>query len=393
MNKQVFENKKECCGCGACQAICPKNAIEMVEDEYGFIYPIIDENKCINCNLCKKTCAYMNPRKINEDKRVYVSVSKNDETLKKSASGGVFFELANSIIFDGGVVYGCSMELENDKLMPEHIRVDNQENLKKLQGSKYVQSECGNIYRLVKKDLINARKVLFSGTPCQIEGLKSFLQYKEYENLFLVDIICHGVPSRKMFQDYIKDFETKNNCKVMEFYFRAKDKGWGLFFKVVYEKGGKAEKIIKPSYESSFYQLFLDSSIYRENCYECPYATENRNSDLTIGDFWGIGQEHPDVDIDSKRGISCIIANSNKGKKIIEKYSVSLYNINSNFEKVARHNHQLNKPSKLPKERKVLMNMYKENGYSKVDRLYCKTRLIKNFMKQIRDIIKRRCNG
>ena len=371
MNKQVFENKKECCGCGACQAICPKNAIEMVEDEYGFIYPRIDENKCINCNLCKKTCAYMNPRKINEDKRVYVSVSKNDETLKKSASGGVF--------------YGCSMELENDKLMPEHIRVDNQENLKKLQGSKYVQSECGNIYRLVKKDLINARKVLFSGTPCQIEGLKSFLQYKEYENLFLVDIICHGVPSRKMFQDYIKDFETKNNCKVMEFYFRAKDKGWGLFFKVVYEKGGKAEKIIKPSYESSFYQLFLDSSIYRENCYECPYATENRNSDLTIGDFWGINQEYPDININSTKGVSCIIANTIKGINVVEKYGSNLLNMNSEFEKVAKHNHQLNNPSKLPRERKKILSLYKKQGYAILEKEYRKTRFIKNRIKVIRD--------
>ena len=388
MNKQVFENKTECCGCGACQAICPKNAIEMVEDEYGFIYPRIDESKCVNCNLCKKTCAYMNPRKMNDEKKVYASVSKNDENLKRSASGGVFYELANSIISDGGVVYGCSMEYKNDKLTPKHIRVNNQENLKKLQGSKYVQSECGNIYKLVKADLINGKKVLFSGTPCQIEGVKSFLQYKEYENLFLVDIICHGVPSRKMFQDYIENFEIENNCKVKEFYFRDKDKGWGLFFKVVYEKNGKTEKTIKPSYESSFYQLFLDSSIYRENCYKCPYATENRNSDLTIGDFWGIGQEHPDVDIDSKRGISCIIANSNKGKKFIEKYSVSLYNINSNFEKVARHNHQLNKPSKHTSEREKILELYKNGTYDDVDNYYKKTRRVKNMIKKIRDVLK-----
>lgn len=388
MNKQVFENKTECCGCGACQAICPKNAIEMVEDEYGFIYPRIDESKCVNCNLCKKTCAYMNPRKMNDEKKVYASVSKNDENLKRSASGGVFYELANSIISDGGVVYGCSMEYKNDKLTPKHIRVNNQENLKKLQGSKYVQSECGNIYKLVKADLINGKKVLFSGTPCQIEGVKSFLQYKEYENLFLVDIICHGVPSRKMFQDYIENFEIENNCKVKEFYFRDKDKGWGLFFKVVYEKNGKKEKTVKPSYESSFYQLFLDSSIYRENCYKCPYATENRNSDLTIGDFWGIGQEHPDVDIDSKRGISCIIANSNKGKKIIEKYSVSLYNINSNFEKVARHNHQLSKPSKHTSEREKILELYKNGTYDDVDNYYKKTRRVKNMIKKIRDVLK-----
>lgn len=385
MNNQVFKDKKECCGCGACQAVCPRNAIEMVEDEYGFIYPKINESKCVNCDLCKKTCAYMNPKRMNDDKTVYVAASKNDENLKKSASGGVFFELANSIIFDDGIVYGVSMEFENDKLTPKHIRVDNQEDLKKLQGSKYVQSECGNIYKSVKKDLIEGRKILFSGTPCQIEGLKSFLQYKEYENLFLVDIICHGVPSRKMFQDYINNFEVKNNCKVKEFYFRDKEKGWGLFFKIIYEKNGKIEKIVKPSYESSFYQLFLDSSIYRENCYECPYAIENRNSDLTIGDFWGINQEYPDININSTKGVSCIIANTIKGINVIEKYGSNLFNMNSEFEKVAKHNHQLNNPSKLPRERKKLLSLYKKKGYAILEKEYIKTRFIKNYIKVIRD--------
>lgn len=385
MNNQVFKDKKECCGCGACQAVCPRNAIEMVEDEYGFIYPKINESKCVNCDLCKKTCAYMNPKRMNDDKTVYVAASKNDENLKKSASGGVFFELANSIIFDDGIVYGVSMEFENDKLTPKHIRVDNQEDLKKLQGSKYVQSECGNIYKSVKKDLIEGRKILFSGTPCQIEGLKSFLKYKEYENLFLVDIICHGVPSRKMFQDYINNFEVKNNCKVKEFYFRDKEKGWGLFFKVIYKKNGKIEKIVKPSYESSFYQLFLDSSIYRENCYECPYAIENRNSDLTIGDFWGINQEYPDININSTKGVSCIIANTIKGINVIEKYGSNLFNMNSEFEKVAKHNHQLNNPSKLPRERKKLLSLYKKKGYAILEKEYIKTRFIKNYIKVIRD--------
>lgn len=368
-----------------CQAVCPRNAIEMVEDEYGFIYPKINESKCVNCDLCKKTCAYMNPKRMNDDKTVYVAASKNDENLKKSASGGVFFELANSIIFDDGIVYGVSMEFENDKLTPKHIRVDNQEDLKKLQGSKYVQSECGNIYKSVKKDLIEGRKILFSGTPCQIEGLKSFLKYKEYENLFLVDIICHGVPSRKMFQDYINNFEVKNNCKVKEFYFRDKEKGWGLFFKVIYKKNGKIEKIVKPSYESSFYQLFLDSSIYRENCYECPYAIENRNSDLTIGDFWGINQEYPDININSTKGVSCIIANTIKGINVIEKYGSNLFNMNSEFEKVAKHNHQLNNPSKLPRERKKLLSLYKKKGYAILEKEYIKTRFIKNYIKVIRD--------
>ena len=129
MSNQIFEKKSDCCGCGACQAICPQNAIEMIEDEYGFVYPQIDESKCINCGLCKKTCSYKNPQKINSEKKVYMSVSKNKENLMKSASGGVFFELANAIIMDGGVAYGCSMEKESGKLYPKHIRVDNVKNL------------------------------------------------------------------------------------------------------------------------------------------------------------------------------------------------------------------------------------------------------------------------
>ena len=176
MENQIFKQKSDCCGCGACQAICPKNAIDMVEDKYGFVYPKIDDTKCIKCGLCKKICSYKNPKMMEEDKKVYMSASKNENSLRKSASGGVFFELANAIILDGGIVYGCSMENENNQLYPKHIRVDKCEDLIKLQGSKYVQSECGNIYRQVKSDLLDNKIVLFSGTPCQVEGLKAFLQ-------------------------------------------------------------------------------------------------------------------------------------------------------------------------------------------------------------------------
>lgn len=388
MDNQIFKQKNDCCGCGACQAICPRNAIEMNEDEYGFVYPKIDETKCINCGLCKKVCSYKNPRMMEEDKKVYMSVSKNDKILKKSASGGVFFELANAIILDGGIVYGCSMEFYNNKLYPKHIRVDNSADLVKLQGSKYVQSECGNIYKQVKNDLLDNKTVLFSGTPCQVEGLKSFLQYKDYDNLFLIDIICHGVPSRKMFQDYISDFERKNDCKVTEYYFRDKKYGWGLFFKIVYKKNGEKKELVKPCYESSFYQLFLDSSIYRENCYECPYACHDRNSDITIGDYWGAIEEHPECELNVKSGISCIITNTEKGVSIIRKYGKQLETIDSKFSKVSKHNHQLNNPSYLSKEHEKILKIYKECGYHKIDTYYKKTRKFKNLLRIFRDKIK-----
>ena len=387
MENQIFKQKSDCCGCGACQAICPKNAIDMVEDEYGFVYPKIDDTKCIKCGLCKKICSYKNPKMMEEDKKVYMSASKNENSLRKSASGGVFFELANAIILDGGIVYGCSMENENNQLYPKHIRVDKCEDLIKLQGSKYVQSECGNIYRQVKSDLLDNKIVLFSGTPCQVEGLKAFLQYKEYDKLVLIDIICHGVPSRKMFQDYISDFERKNNCEVIEYYFRDKKYGCGYNNKIIYKKDGKVDTIVKKAYESSYCQLFLDSVICRKNCYECPYACEKRNSDITIGDYWGAMEEHPECRLSVNAGISCIIANTKKGNSIVQKYGNQLETIDSEFSKVSKRNHQLNRPSNHSKECEKIINTYKEYGYKKVDQYYKKTRFIKNSIKRIRDLV------
>lgn len=389
MENQIFEQKSDCCGCGACQAICPKKAIDMVEDEYGFTYPKIDEAKCVNCGLCRKTCSYKNPKRMTDEKKVFMSVSKNEENLMKSASGGVFFELAKAIILDNGIVYGCSMEKVNDKLYPKHIRVNNLDELRKLQGSKYVQSECGYIYNLVKKDLLENKIVLFSGTPCQIEGLKAFLQYKDYENLFLLDIICHGVPSRKMFQDYIENFEQKNNCKVIDYYFRDKKFGCGYNNKFIFEKNGDIETIVKKAYESSYCQLFLDSAICRENCYNCPYAVSERNSDITIGDFWGAKEEHTNCKMDEKKGISCFISNTSKGYRVLIQYGNQLECIDSTFEKVAKHNHQLNFPSQKIKERDEIMEFYKNKGFKAVDIFYKKSRFIKNLLRKFRDLIKR----
>ncbi len=388
MRYQVYEQKNNCCGCGACQVVCPKNAIDMVEDEFGFLYPKINEKKCVNCGLCRKICSYKSPSKVYSDKNVYMSYSKNNDNLKNSSSGGVFFEIAKAIIDDGGIVYGCSMEKENGKLYPKHIRVDNEKNLFKLQGSKYVQSECYTIYNCVKNDLLDGKIVLFSGTPCQIEGLKAVLRHKNYDNLILMDIICHGVPSMKMFQDYIAYFETINKCKVIDYYFRDKEHGCGFNNKIIFKKSGIVGTIIKKSYENSYYQLFLDSVIYRDNCYTCPYATSTRNSDITIGDYWGAKEEHPDSNIDIRNGISCFISNTEKGNMILEKYGAQLYKIESTFDKVAKHNFQLNTPSKKTKEHDKVMNLYKNNGYEAVDDFYKKSRKIKNTLRKIRDSIK-----
>ena len=211
---KLFKEKNDCCACGACLNICPKQAISMQKDEYGFLYPQIDKGKCIKCGLCLKTCAFQNSELKNIPIKTYAAQSDNTD-LKESASGGIFASIATNVLREGGVVYGAAMEMENDKLIVRHIAVENDADLIKLQGSKYVQSSTEKIYQDVKKKLNDNRLVLFSGTPCQVDGLNSYLG-KTYDNLITIDIICHGVPNNQMFQDYIALLEEKYKDKIIK---------------------------------------------------------------------------------------------------------------------------------------------------------------------------------
>lgn len=387
-DKKYIQNTKEnCCGCGACVNICPKKAITLEEDEYGFKYPKIDFNKCINCGLCKKVCNYKKAKeKVDKNVIAYASVSNDSEILKKSASGGIFGALATKVLEHGGIVYGSSMEF-SDSIEIQHIRITSQKDLVKLQGSKYVQSNIKEIYKLVKEDLENKKIVLFSGTPCQIDGLYGFLMDKKYESLFTIDIICHGVPSEKMFNDYIKLIEKKNKIKITKFEFRDKTKGWGLYAKYSFiRKNLKMSRVI-PSYKSSYYQMFLDSIIYRNNCYTCPYAGNKRIGNITIGDFWGIEEEHSteltNRKIKSKDGVSCILVNDSKGKELLEKFGSSLELIESKYKKIAKHNNQLNEPSSKKEDREKIFKLYSNKGYQEVDKWYHRKNKYKNFLKNI----------
>nr|MCR4903058.1 Coenzyme F420 hydrogenase/dehydrogenase, beta subunit C-terminal domain [Butyrivibrio sp.] len=194
----LFENKKDCCACGACLNICPKQAISMHEDEYGFIYPVVDEKLCIGCGACKKDCSYQNKDETNVPLECYAAVSKNKDQAKRSASAGIFSALATKTLLNGGVVYGAAFDKAWNV---NHISIGSADELYKLQGSKYTQSNTGKTFSEVKKALIEGKNVLYSGTPCQIAGLKGFLG-KDYNNLLTVDIVCHGVPNNKMFKEY-----------------------------------------------------------------------------------------------------------------------------------------------------------------------------------------------
>lgn len=371
----LFDKKENCCACGACYNICPRNAIEMIVDEYGFKYPKINYDKCIGCGVCKKVCAFQNVIEKNESLQVVAAARKDENKIMKSASGGIFAVFAEYFLSIGGVVYGSALVNENDTLVPKHIGIDNLKDLQKLLGSKYVQSDIGNVYKEIRTLLNNKKHILFSGTPCQVAGLKAFLG-KEYDNLFTIDIICHGVPNAEFFKGYLEILEKNFNGKILDFKFRDKTNGWGLNSKVDLLINNKRKTEYLSVEESTYYHMFLDSQNYRQNCYKCKYTNKHRTGDITIGDYWGIEKEHPELLkvngglLDTKKGISAIIINTKKGKLGIERLSQEIVYFDTTYEKVAVVNTQLREPSKYGKHRNKIMEIYKLGGFNKVDEYY-----------------------
>lgn len=372
----LFENKKDCCGCGACYNICPKNAISMEADEHGYVYPVIDETKCVKCGLCKKVCHFQNNDNMQKPIKAYAAAIKNDEEIMVAASGGIFTVLAKQILSESGVVFGVSMENVSGKLTPMHIDIQNEKELYKLQGSKYVQSDIGMTYKKVKEYLMEGRNVLFSGTPCQISGLNSYLG-KDYPNLLTVDVICHGVPSARLFQDYIKNQEKKLGGRIYSYKFRDKSKGQGMNAQILYKTQDNKEKVkYVDGYLTSYFYMFLKSIIYRENCYSCPYAKAERVSDITAGDYWGVYQVHEEEmkksSMSNLKGVSCMIINTEKGEKYFGKVQDKLDFFETTVKKIAKNNKQLREPSKCTDEREKVLNIYQEKGYEGVEEYFPK---------------------
>lgn len=372
----LFKNKKDCCGCGSCMNICPRQAIAMKKDLTGFVFPVIDEEKCIKCGLCKKACAFRKENNMSMKKplEVYAAASKEDVVLEATASGGIFTVLAKKVLFHNGVVFGAALLHENEQFIVKHIGIDNAADLWMLQGSKYVQSDLGHTYQEVKEYLVNDKIVLFSGTPCQIAGLNSYLG-KEYEKLITVDVICHGVPNQFFFNSYIKTLEKKLEGSIRAYKFRDKSLGQGMHTKIEYDdKKGNEKVYITDGYLTSYFFLFLKSYIYRENCYTCPYAQEKRPSDITIGDFWGVYNVHSSEmeksSMSDDKGISCILVNTKKGKRVIKGVSNDLNMFESTFDKAAAYNGQLKNPSTRSGEREKILGIFEKDGYDAVDKYY-----------------------
>jgi len=373
----LFEEKKDCCGCGACVNICPRSAITMQEDECGYMYPVIDNHLCVDCGLCKKVCGYQTPPQCNAPIACYAAAAKDDETLMKAASGGAFSVFAIKILREGGVVYGSAMHISENTAKTEHVRIEQETDLYLLQGSKYVQSRIGDTYKKAKEDLNAGRKVLFSGTPCQIAGLQSYLN-KEYDNLLTVDLICHGVPNAKIFGDFLCGLAKKLHGEILSFSFRDKSKGQAKNMRIHYlnAKGQKDTYYIDGDLLSYGY-FFSKSYLHRENCYSCKFACAERTADITVGDFWGFHAEYPGVSEESglsnQKGISCVLLNTQKGIEFWNRSEELFHNMEAAFDKIARHNKQLNNPTIMNGAmRGKLLEIYKTEGYCGIDTYYRK---------------------
>lgn len=322
---ELFEKAEQCCGCTACLNICPKQAISMLEDQKGFLYPKIDGSKCVECGLCQKVC----PFKVDGlaggkfSKIAYAVKNKDNTERAQSSSGAVFIEVAKAVLGSDGVVYGVRLD---DVHRAMHDRASSIESARKFQGSKYVQSYKGSILQEIKRDLKAGNTVLFTGTPCEVAGLKRFLGVP-YDNLVTVDIICHGTPSPGSFDDHIRALEKKYSSKISKISFRNKQYGWRN--QELWIKFNNGEIYHNPIWEDEYYRLFTGNYLLRDSCYSCPFASMNRPGDITIGDFWNINNVKPDFE--DKLGVSSIIVNTEKGQDLIteiltsfEYYEVSL---------------------------------------------------------------------
>lgn len=381
-------NKSDCCGCSACMNICPKNAIKMVEDDKGFKYPYINKEKCINCNLCEKCCPSLNSKKIEHNPVAYAVMNNNDEIRLKSSSGGIFYLLAKHIITKNGIVFG--VVYNKDFSAVNHIAIENVQDITKMMTSKYLQSNINNTYRECKKFLNEGRIVLFTGTPCQIEGLLSYLN-KKYDNLITQDIICHGVPSPKIWRMYLNMLNKKAGQEVpVQTNFRQKNSGWNSYELSVKYTDSSYEK---SHHDDIYMKAFLKDYILRDSCYQCKFKKYNRLSDITLADFWGIDNVAPDMN--DNKGTSLVIISSNKGKELFEEIKEEVQYREVPFDESIQYNKSYYKSVSMPKNREKFFSNINENNFDDVVKKYIKKPMYRRIIGKGKRAVKKvlhRCN-
>lgn len=379
-------NKQDCCGCNSCTQRCPRSCITMCEDEEGFLYPEVDKEVCIDCGLCEKVCPVIYQGEKRKPLAVYAVKHKDDKIRLSSSSGGAFTALAERVIDENGVVFGAKFDEDWSVV---HDYTETKEGLAAFRGSKYVQSRIGNCYQKAELFLKAGRKVLFSGTPCQIAGLKRFLR-KEYDYLLTVDFICHGVPSPGVWREYLKE-ETARQCggkntvlshpdikdqdaRIESILFRDKCLGWKKFsfaltLSVPNGHGAKNSVLLsEPLDKNIFMRGFLADLYLRPSCYACPTKSFKSGSDVTIGDFWGVQYVMPEIDDD--KGMSLVMINTEKGTVCFQEIEIDCYLVE--YEHALRYNSSIERSVSLVKKRG---SFYSETGDTLTRRVEKLTRL------------------
>ena len=368
-------DKHDCCGCSACAQRCPKQCITMQEDEEGFLYPHVDDSTCIDCGLCEKVCLCLNPSEPHEPIVSYAAKNNDEDVRSASSSGGIFTPIAESIIDDGGGVYGAQF---NDQWEVQHANAETKQELSAFRRSKYVQSYIGSTYKEIEKLLKEGRKVLFSGTPCQVTALRNFLR-KEYDNLITLDVICHGVPSPKIWREYVALLPTE---EVRDILFKDKSTGWrGYSFTLQDSKGNTlfTERASKNKYLTAFSRNLT----LRPSCFNCPAKAGRSHSDITLADFWGIEKVVPKMD--DNKGTSIVLCNTEKGKMLVESLQLDKIQTDYNIYSTIPFNSCSIRSTQEPVERKLFWQEYATNGIKALMELPepPKTSIIKRILNRI----------
>jgi coenzyme F420-reducing hydrogenase beta subunit len=338
----LSEAAERCFGCGACEQVCPHQAISMCADAEGFLFPRVDPDLCVGCDLCVRVCPALpenRDRTLNLPQHVYAAWRKDHQQLMQSTSGGLCALISENVISQGGIVYGCAWA-END-LRAIHIRIDNLKELDRLKHSKYVQSSTENTFKEVLNDLKQNRYVLYTGTPCQIAGLKLFLK-RDYENLLTIDLVCHGVPSPKMFAAYVYSLERREKGRIFDFKFRDKrESGYRAYLSYRCPKRDKKYILVGLS---SYFKGFSDGIFDRESCFSCSFASPRRTGDFTLGDYWGIELSHPELALCHKYGVSLCFLNTQKAVDLQKKLTAGAEFIPSSLQSAQKKNPTLSAP-------------------------------------------------
>ena len=371
-----IEDKKNCCGCSSCVQVCPVSCISMHADAEGFLYPNVDEAKCIDCGLCEKVCPFIETVDKILPLRTSAVVNKDNVVRLQSSSGGVFSVLAESIIREGGVVFGVKF---NNKWQPVFDYTETMDGIIQFRGSKYVQAVIGQIYKTVKFFLKSGRKVLFTGTPCQIAGLKRFLKI-EYVNLLVVEVVCHGVPSPLVWGEYLNGFikpgrregsgkntvlsSSKDIPVITGISFRDKKLGWKKYSFVVQgvsDEGRQNSVLLSNNHsENPFMRIFLGNLILRPSCYACRVKAGRSLADMSIADYWGVSRFHPELDDDL--GTSLVLVYSQKGFSALEAISDRMTIVNTEYENALKGNPSIESSVPIPKNRRAFWKKYNEKG-------------------------------